>query len=260
VCPFAGKALHFQDDLNGKSTNSTQLWADLADDLPIGDSARSIEFWVYLEGKESWKSEHSFFEYGGTDRCQAFGIDIGDNAGNDPPQLDPFTFAGGGICNGDNNYTVQPTPARSGWFHLAWVYDPTGKLSYLGQDNLNFLFTVNGMPQPIPNKKQTGHLVTMKTKFVIGSGQTTNNGLTGKLDEFRVWNVARTASQIADNYQLIIKGDAPGLVAYYHFDEGTGTTAQDASSKHHPAEFASDNGRPAPTWVESSDLKLSCAP
>ncbi len=213
---------------------------------------------MYLDGKESWKSEHSFFEYGGTDRCQAFGIDIGDNAGNDPPQLDPFTFAGGGICSGDNNYTVQPAPPRAGWLHLAWVYDPTGKLSYLGQDNANFLFTVNGVPQPIPNKKQTGHLVSTKTKLVIGSGQITNNGLTGKLDEFRVWNVARTATQLADNYRRILQSAAPGLVANYHFDEGSGTTAHDATANHHDALFATDNGRPSPTWVESSDLTLTC--
>ena len=260
VCPGAGKALHFQDDLNGTSSKSMQLQADLDTDLPIGDSARTIEMWVYMEGKESWKSEHSFLEYGGTNRCQAFGIDVGDNANNDPVQLDPFTFSGGGTCTGDNNLTITPSPPRTGWLHLAWVYDPTGKLAYLGQQTANFLFTVNGVPQPIPNKIETGHLLTTKTKLVIGSGQITDNGFTGKMDEFRIWNVARTATELADNYKLILKGTEPGLVAYYHFDDATGSTAKDASSKHHDAAFASDGGRPSPTWVDSSDLVLTCAP
>jgi hypothetical protein len=260
VCPGAGKSLRFQDDLNGMSTKSTQLTADLGADLPIGDTARTVEMWVYMEGKESWKAEHSIVEYGGTGRCQAFGIDGGDNQNNDPAQFDPFTFSAGGPCSGDDNVSIVPAPPRTGWLHLAWVYDPTGKLAYLGTTNSNFLFTVNGVPQPIPAKTQTGHLLTMKTLVVIGAGQGTDNGLTGKMDEFRFWNVARTPTEIADNYQVILKGDEPGLVAYYHFDDGVGTTVKDSSSKQHDAMFDTSNNRPVPTWVTSDGLTLTCAP
>ena len=255
-CPGAGKSLHFQDDLNGQRTTSVQVLADLGNDVPIGNSARTVEMWAYFEGNESWKSEHSIVEYGGTGRCQAFGIDGGDNAMRDPIQFDPFTFSSGGPCTGDNNNTTTPQPPRTGWLHLAWVYDPTGGLSYNGMSNLNFLFTVNGVPQNIPDKKQTGSLLTMKTPVSIGSGQITNDGFTGKIDEFRMWNVARSAQDIADNYKLILTGDEPGLVVYYHFDDGSGTAPKDSSSKHHDAMFAS--GHPAPTWVDSTDLVLTC--
>ena len=248
------------DDVGGATTKSTQLRADLGADLPIGDSARTIEMWLYMEGKESWKSEHSIIEYGGTGRCQAFGIDSGDNGNNDPAQLDPFTFSSGGPCTGDNNMAPMPAVPRTGWLHLAWVYDPTGQLAYSGQQTANFLFTVNGVPQPIPAKIETGHLLTTQTQVVIGAGQITDNGFTGKMDELRFWNVARTATQIADNYRVILKGDEPGLVAYYHFDEGQGTTVKDASAKHHDATFDSSGGRPAPTWSDATDLTLTCAP
>ena len=144
--------------------------------------------------------------------------------------------------------------------NLAWVYDPTGGLAYLGQTGLNFMFTVNGVPQNIPDKKQMGALLTMKTKISIGSGQTTDDGFTGKMDELRIWKVARSAQQIADNYKLILKGDEPGLVAYYHFDDGAGTTPKDASSAHHDAAFNTDAARPVPTWVDSTDLVLTCKP
>jgi hypothetical protein len=260
ACPGAGKALHFEDDLKGKATRSMQLLADLGADLPIGNTARTIELWLYMEGAESWKAEHSIVEYGGTGRCQAFGIDGGDNGVKDPPQFDPFTFSAGGPCTGDDNNALSPPPPRTGWVHLAWVYDPAGQLAYGGQLNLNFLFTVNGVPQPIPAKKQTGTLLTMKTLLSIGSGQMTDNGFTGKMDEFRVWNIARTDKDIADNYKVILRGDESGLVAYYHFDEGTGMTAKDGSAKHHDALFATDGGRPVPTWVDSTDLVLTCKP
>jgi hypothetical protein len=259
-CPGAGKALHFEDDLAGQKTKSMQVWADLGDDTPTGNAARTLEGWFYMQGAESWKSEHSLFEYGGTGRCQAFGIDSGDNGTRDPAQLDPFTFSGGGPCTGDNNGDVAPEPPRTGWLHLAWVYDPTGQLAYAGQTGLNFLFTVNGVPQPIPDKKETGTLLTMKTMVSIGSGQITDDGFTGLIDEVRIWKIARSAQQIADTYKLILKGDEPGLVAYYHFDEGVGTTPKDASSAHHDAKFNTDGGRPQPTWVDATGLTLDCAP
>jgi hypothetical protein len=259
-CPGAGKSLHFSDDVGGMTTVSTQLMADLGTDLPIGNAARTIEMWLYMEGTESWKAEHSIVEYGGQGRCQAFGIDGGDNGMRDPIQFDPFTFSGGGPCSGDNNGNITPAPPRTGWLHLAWSYDPTSSLAYGGQTNLAFLFTVNGVPQNIPAKTQTGMLLTLSTMVSIGSGQITNDGFTGKMDEFRFWNVARTATEIAQNYQLILKGDEPGLVAYYHFDDGAGTTATDASSKHHNAAFVTAGNRPVPTWVDSTGLTLTCKP
>ncbi|HVU51260.1 MAG TPA: LamG domain-containing protein, partial [Polyangia bacterium] len=257
-CPGAGKALHFQDDLGGTKTKSTQVWADLGADTPIGDSPRTVEMWLYMEGPESWKAEHSIIEYGGTGRCQAFGIDGGDTGKNDPAEFDPFTFSAGGPCKGDDNNALSPQPPRTGWLHLAWVYDPAGGLAYLGQTGLNFMFTVDGVPQNIPDKKQMGALLTMKTKISIGSGQTTDDGFTGKMDELRIWNVARSAQQIADNYRLILTGAEPGLVAYYHFDEGAGSAPKDSSSAHHDAAFNTDGGRPVPTWVDSTDLVLGC--
>ena len=52
---------------------------------------------------------------------------------------------------------------------------------------------------------------------------------------------------------LLLAEDTPGLVAYYHFDEGTGTSAAD-SAKGHSAMFVSAT---PPVWVDS-DLDLSC--
>jgi Concanavalin A-like lectin/glucanases superfamily len=261
ACPGAGQSLHFQDDLNGTRTTSTQVLADLGADLPIGNTARTIEMWLYMEGNESWKMGHSIVEYGGIGRCNAFGIDGGDTGIANPPQFDPFTFSGGGPCSGDNNVAITPAPPRTGWLHVAYAYDPAG---IGGQANTNFLFTVNGVAQPITGARQTGALLTMQTMLSIGSGQDastdTGQGFTGRIDEFRFWNTGRTAQEILDNYRIILRGDEPGLVAYYHFDEGMGTTPMDASTKHHNASFASNNARPAPTWVASTGLTLTCKP
>jgi hypothetical protein len=47
----------------------------------------------------------------------------------------------------------------------------------------------------------------------------------GALDEVRVWRTARTASQISANYNQRLVGTETGLVAYFPFDEASGSIA-----------------------------------
>lgn len=43
----------------------------------------------------------------------------------------------------------------------------------------------------------------------------------GKIDEVRIWSVARSDADIAASYMCNIADDAPGLIAYYDFNQGT---------------------------------------
>jgi ribosomal protein S17E len=54
--------------------------------------------------------------------------------------------------------------------------------------------------------------------------------LDGQLDEFRVWNTARTAAEIADSYNRVLAGNETGLKGYWSFDELSGATAKDKSA------------------------------
>ncbi|GAA0270692.1 hypothetical protein GCM10010302_05320 [Streptomyces polychromogenes] len=49
----------------------------------------------------------------------------------------------------------------------------------------------------------------------------------GDLDELRVWNRVRSEAELGEEMNHRLIGNDPGLVAYYRFDEGTGTTAHD---------------------------------
>jgi hypothetical protein len=51
----------------------------------------------------------------------------------------------------------------------------------------------------------------------------------GQLDEVRIWNVARTQADIQADMYREIPGTSPGLVGYWKFDEGSGSTANDYS-------------------------------
>ncbi|MBN8456246.1 MAG: VCBS repeat-containing protein [Verrucomicrobia bacterium] len=65
----------------------------------------------------------------------------------------------------------------------------------------------------------------------------------GSMDELRIWNVARTGTEIADNLDNSLTGSESGLVAYYRLSEGSGTTTADATAS---AITATING--SPSW------------
>jgi Concanavalin A-like lectin/glucanases superfamily len=51
----------------------------------------------------------------------------------------------------------------------------------------------------------------------------------GRIDEVRVWNVARTQAQIKGSMSTILAGSETGLVGYHKFDLTGGTTSTDSS-------------------------------
>ena len=52
----------------------------------------------------------------------------------------------------------------------------------------------------------------------------------GKFDDLRIWNIALTQSQILSYMTTSPTGNETGLVGYWNFNEGTGTTLTDQTS------------------------------
>ncbi|MBL9138679.1 MAG: hypothetical protein JNK85_22610 [Verrucomicrobiales bacterium] len=95
------------------------------------------------------------------------------------------------------------------WHHLAVVLS--------GQ---SVTFYVDGQPSA------SGTLPNMPNiaagQILIGREPTTTGDrhFTGHLDEIRIWSVARSPQDIADNYNRAVRPDAPGLLRYFRCDEG----------------------------------------
>lgn len=78
------------------------------------------------------------------------------------------------------------------------------------------------------------------------------NHFNGKMDELRLWNIARTPTEILANMLSTMPTNSTGLVAYYKFDEGTGTTTADASGNGNNGTLINN-----PTWQSPSTSPLN---
>ena len=57
----------------------------------------------------------------------------------------------------------------------------------------------------------------------------TQSPFVGRIDEVRIWNVARTEAEIRSDMNIQLTGDESGLIAYWKFDETTDGVVRDAS-------------------------------
>ncbi|AQS94908.1 hypothetical protein BXQ17_12820 [Polaribacter sp. BM10] len=125
-------------------------------------------------------------------------------------QVNAFRFEGSsGLRNywWSNDALANFTFNLNTWYHVAVTYDGSTRKFY-----------VDGVE--IENIASSGINVPNANNFRIGS---TNFGeyFKGGMDDVRIWNVARTASEISNNKDKELVGNETGLVAYYKFNQGT---------------------------------------
>ncbi len=99
----------------------------------------------------------------------------------------------------------------------------------------------------------------------LGIGTTVNSSgaragfFHGLIDEARIWNYARSNSEIAANMDMEISS-ATGLLGRYGFDEGTGTTAAGTNAAGGAAPVGTLAGTVLPAWVNAKALVVNNAP
>ena len=147
------------------------------------------------------------------------------------------------VGNNGGPYLQQNiTIASETWHHIAAVHTRSGGTSTLkvylnGQD----VGGTTTRPSYTPNDNSI--------PLTIGSRFSTSNALfEGRIDDLRIWNDARTASEIQEYMHKEVASDASGLVAYYKMSNGTGTSLTDNSSNSNTGTLTNmDNS----DWVTS---------
>lgn len=140
-----------------------------------------------------------------------------------------------GSANGGNWPAANAAPGLpvNEWVHIAVVWDAV---------NGERIYYQNGKQVAYSNQAMSGS-VTLSSNCYVGKSWNEERYIPGEISELRVWSVARTADEIANNIYGV-SPESEGLVAYWKFNEGSGSTIVDHANG---TNLSAVGG--APTWV-----------
>jgi len=138
-------------------------------------------------------------------------------------------------------YVSQAAPYDE-WTHVAGVYDGSAMFVY-----------VNGTLQA--EAAVTGAITRADIRGrgtilggLAGTVDVLDQWFTGDLDEVRIWEVARTATEIRTHMHRPVAAQ-PGLIGYWPFDEGTGASTADHSGFGYHGQLSNFHGNGQPAWI-----------
>jgi len=126
-------------------------------------------------------------------------------------------------------------PNSNGWHHFAITWNGSQTRWYW-----------NGAPLGNPRTASGVNVAAANHRIGARPG---GEFFHGYMDEIRVWNVARTATEIATDFQRELNGDEAGLVAYWNFEGDLGDRAG-----------GNNNGSPVGNAIVTAGVNAPVAP
>ncbi len=118
------------------------------------------------------------------------------------------------------------------WTHIAVVYDNGDVTTYANGVQVHF-YDGSGLIGDVDGRNT----------FQVGSREGGGQRFQGRIDEVRVWTVARTGQEIADNFQSLLAGSEAGLAGYWRMDEATGDRFADLTANANDGLLTNPPGR-----------------
>ena len=250
----AGHALSLSSNGSGTASDGAKarVEVDMMSDLPVGSANRTVELWAYMKSSDWTANQNTLFFYGpfpSARNADGFGLDFGSTS-NSIGSIDPFTNA---YFDNDNQASgVNVTTAQ--WVHFAMTWNGTQVQAY-----------VNGV---LKSSKASDNatqkvLKTGTSILTIGGYPGENAYFADYIDEFRVWNVARSAAELLASKDKALVGNEAGLVGYWQFNEDAGASTADkvTSAGHtaHPGALKAAATNQLPTFaVPSPPTPIKC--
>ena len=159
-------------------------------DIPLQNSSYTIEAWFYANSM----GDKGIVGWG------PYWTNSGVNA---------LRLSGNGIRHywWANDLDATTGDITGEWHHLAATYNGTHRILYLDG-------------QEIVRDQPGSHLVPNADNLTIGK-TFDQEFFDGKIDEVRIWNVARSQAEIVIFMNEELRGSESGLVGYYRFNEGS---------------------------------------
>lgn len=205
-----------------------------ADISLAGSSAFTVEAWVYPREN---KHQNILFHALGCSSWHNWTLGIGGfEAGNEwNPKKWFFSFLTGN-GSGINYVWSNDTVITNQWSHVAVSYDGSNLRMYVN-GGLVATRAASGVPWASTERLYFG--------FDPGCGGRVP--MNGKLDEVRIWNKTRSASDISGTYKDVIDPATPNLKAYWRFDENNGKNFYDLTAGNNHGVLTNAVGREKPS-------------
>ncbi len=207
--------------------------------LLAGDNTFTVELWVNIDehvgsggtvlvGAPSWST---FFFWVDQNNAAVYSMGNGSN-----------------VVRTQNSVVSLDT-----WTHIAFV-----KAGTSAGDGIIY---INGTAATMANDtpgSSNGFTGNRDLEFGIYNASGSNpRPLRGRMDDLRIWNVARSQSQIDNNKDSELTGSESGLVGYWQFNETSGQTITDLAGSHSGTLGASSSAaNDDPSRITDIDLPL----
>ena len=205
----------------------------IPDSLSLSPAQITVETWVLLYSLSTGAGGEFFICKGGDRTSGAYilaqGLDVDKSFGF---ELAPYT----------SGYIVSPQylPLETNrWYHVAGSYDRQTMKLYVdgvlqGSKDIGSVKVGNASPLYLSYDDVGGFPYY----------------LSGCLAEVRIWDVARSASDIQSDMNSILTGSESGLVGYWRLNDGSGQVAHDSTSNGNNGQLGSTSGigTDDPTW------------
>lgn len=169
--------------------------------LGLPTSEITLEAWVCPREYYEWTSIVSFFQDNGDEE---YGWDL------ETGYEGTFGFSIAANGSGLTYLYTTNTFNQNEWYHVVGTYDGTTMKLY-----------VNGNLEAT-SIEQSGNISYLDSWLAIGMYKDDNEdgAYNGGIDEVRIWDYAKTETEIIDNMNNELNGDETGLVAYFNFNQG----------------------------------------
>lgn len=208
---------------SGSFVKASNQYAALANNAGITGGTITIEAWIKPATTPSGGGLNAFAFQGSTTNRVGYMLFYWDDSGT--VKLTAMRDRGG---VGDNRASYNVTLSTSDWIHTVLWYDA-------GTTTLK-LYTAppGGTHTERASTSASGNGTSFDDNTIGISGNFTGgfaapsqfwNGL---IDEVRIWNTARTVSELNANFETELTGTETGLVAYYRMNNNWNDTTPNA--------------------------------
>ena len=151
--------------------------------------------------------------------------------------------------NAEIPVAVDDVDLRDGnWHHVVGVLDRDAGLLRIIVDGRE---KNNANSEALNSINDAGSPLSIGHTFIEGWDTPIRHFL-GTIDEVRVWNVARTVSEINEDRYRILNGNESGLVGYWRFDEGVSDTTLDLAPNVNYGRLGFGESDRMPVWTDGA--------